>query len=133
MTNPTTPTRRQLREFGVLIGIVFPVLLGWLLPALRGHSFAAWTLWIGMPALLLSGMAPRLLLRPYQGWMALGHALGWVNSHLILGAVFVLVLQPIALVMRLAGHDPLRRRSSADASSYREHRLSDTINLRRIF
>ena len=47
---------------------------------------------------------------PYRGWMALGHALGWVNGHLILGAVFVLVLQPIALLMRLCGYDPLRRR-----------------------
>ena len=133
MAEHSTPTRRQLREFGLLIGIVFPVLLGWLLPTLRGHSFGVWTLWIGLPALLLSALAPRLLLRPYQGWMALGHALGWVNSHLILGLVFVLVLQPIALVMRLAGHDPLRRRSSRAASSYREQRHSDSINLRRIF
>lgn len=133
MANHSTPTRRQLREFGLLIGIVFPVLLGWLLPALKGHGFATWTLWIGLPALLLGALEPRLLRRPYQGWMALGHALGWVNSHLILGVVFVLVLQPIALLMRLAGHDPLRRRSSPDANSYREHRHSDTINLRRIF
>ena len=112
---------------------MFPVVLGWLLPALHGHPFRIWTLWIGIPALVLGVVSPRLLARPYQGWMALGHALGWINSHIILGAVFVLVLQPIALLMRLSGYDPLRRRAAPDTDSYRERRDSDTINLRRIF
>jgi hypothetical protein len=127
------PSRKQLRDFGLLVGVVFPVLLGWLLPALHGHGFRAWTLWIGLPALTLGLVAPRLLARPYQGWMALGHGLGWINSHIILGAVFVLVLQPIAAVMRLSGHDPLRRQIRADLESYRETRNSHTVNLKRIF
>ena len=129
----TTPSRQQLRDFGLLIGIVFPLLLGWLLPALHGHGFRAWTLWVSIPALTLGLLSPRLLARPYQGWMALGHGLGWINSHIILGAVFVLVLQPIALVMRLSGHDPLRRNTSREALSYRETRQTTAINLRRIF
>ncbi len=61
--------------------------------------------------------------------MALGHALGWVNSHLILGLVYVVVLQPIALVMRLLGHDPLRRRWDPNATTYREVREPKPINL----
>ena len=133
MAKSTTPSRKQLRDFGLLLGIVFPVLLGWLLPALHGHAFRSWTLWIGIPALVLGVLSPRLLAKPYQGWMALGHGLGWVNSHIILGAVFVLVLQPIALVMRLCGHDPLRMRSNRDNKSYREIRNSPKINLKRIF
>lgn len=132
---PTTPppTRRQLRDFGLLIGIVFPVVLGWLLPALHGHPFRVWTLWPAIPALLLGLVAPRLLAKPYQGWLALGHALGWINGHLILGLVFILVLQPIALLMRLAGYDPLRRRQVREATSYREQRKQLSINLTRIF
>jgi hypothetical protein len=129
--NPT-PTRRQLREFGLLIGIVVPLLLGWLLPALHGHPFRTWTLVIGGPALLLGLLAPRMLSWPYRGWMALGHGLGWINSHIILGGVFVLVLQPTALVMRLVGHDPLRRQRHNEAT-YREVRREPTINLKRIF
>jgi len=56
--------------------------------------------------------------------MRLGHALGWVNSHLILGAVFLLVLQPIAAVMRLTGYDPLRKKRSGLAS-YREQPIGE--------
>ncbi|MEB3244202.1 MAG: SxtJ family membrane protein [Cyanobacteriota bacterium] len=131
--HPTpAPSRRQLREFGLLIGIVFPLLLGWLLPALHGHAFRAWTLWIGLPALALGLMWPRALAWPYRGWMALGHGLGWINSHLILGLVFLLVLQPIAALMRLLGHDPLRRRRNA-ADTYRERREHPPVNMRRIF
>lgn len=127
------PTRRQLRDFGLLIGIVLPVLIGWLLPALHGHPFRSWTLWPAIPAISLGLFAPRALVWPYRGWMALGHALGWVNGHLILGALFVLVLQPIAFVMRLTGHDPLRRRRTASVSSYREIRPDTAVNLTRIF
>jgi len=132
MTSHTPVSRKQLREFGLLIGIAFPVLLGWLLPALHGHPFRIWTLWIGLPALALGLLAPRLLAKPYQGWTALGHGLGWINSHLILGLVFVVVLQPIALIMRLAGHDPLRRKRHGQ-QSYREVRSNPAINLKRIF
>ncbi len=130
--NPSTPSRRQLREFGLLIGVVFPLLLGWLLPALHGHAFRGWTLWIGLPALVLGLAWPRALAWPYRGWMALGHALGWVNSHLILGLVYLLVLQPIAAVMRILGHDPLRRRRHAQAS-YRETPSPTPKDMHKIF
>ena len=127
-----SPSKKQLREFGWLLGIGFPLLLGWLLPALRGHAFQSWTLWIAIPGLSLGLLAPRALTWPYKGWMALGHALGWVNSHIILGAVFVLVLQPIAFVMRCTGYDPLRRKPSR-LTTYREQRKVKAINLTRIF
>jgi hypothetical protein len=134
MAHPTasSPSQRQLRDFGLLIGVVFPLLLGWLLPALHGHPFRGWTLWIGIPALVLGLAWPRALSRPYQAWMALGHALGWVNSHLTLGLVYLLVLQPIAAVMRILGHDPLRRRRIPQ-ESYREKPSQTPTDMRKIF
>ena len=127
-----TISKKQLREFGLLVGFGFPILIGWLLPLLFGHEFRAWTLWLGIPGLILGLLAPRVLCYPYKVWMAMGHALGWVNSHIILGLVFIVVLQPIALVMRLTGHDPLRR-SRLKEKTYREDRQNHHINLTRIF
>ena len=132
MAMTQSPSRKQLREFGLLLAIGFPLLLGWLLPALRGHGFHTWTLWIAIPGLTFGLLAPHVLAWPYRGWMALGHALGWFNSHIILGAVFLLVLQPIAFVMRLTGYDPLRRRQQ-QLTTYREVREHKAINLTRIF
>lgn len=128
MQHPT-PSTRQLREFGLVVGGLILVVFSWLLPALHGHPPAIWPLWIGLPLVLLGLIAPRSLRQPYRGWMALGHGLGWINSHLILGLVYLLVLQPIALVMRLLGHDPLRRRWDPAATTYRQMRQPKPINL----
>tara|TARA_Y100000766_G_C18696992_1_gene502326 strand:- start:232 stop:627 length:396 start_codon:yes stop_codon:yes gene_type:complete len=131
MTIPS-PTKKQLREFGFLIAVGFPLLLGWLIPTLRGESFHLWTLWIAIPSLILSLGSPYTLSIPYRAWMKLGHALGWVNGHIILGAVFVIVLQPIAAAMRLTGYDPLRRRSKS-TRSYRELVTRSPTDLTRPF
>jgi len=73
-----------------------------------------------------------LLHYPYKIWMALGHALGYVNSHIILGLFFIFLVQPISYIMRLVGYDPLRRRRK-DKQTYREIRKDHQIDLTRIF
>ena len=125
-------SKKQLREFGLLIGFGFPILIGWLLPSLFGHQFRTWTLWIGVPGLLIGFTAPRLLHYPYKGWMLLGNVLGWINSHIILGLVFIFVLQPIAYIMRLTGYDPLKTKRKVE-KTYREVRKDKDIDLKRIF
>ena len=127
-----TISEKQLREFGMLIGFGFPTLIGWLIPAIIGHEFRAWTLLIGVPVLILGLIAPRLLKYPYHFWMKLGHALGWINSHIILGLVFILILQPIAYIMRLTGYDPLRTKRKGE-KTYRENLQNHKTDLTRIF
>ena len=125
-------SKKELREFGLLIGFGFPILIGWLIPLVSGHGFRVWTLWIGFPGFILGLAIPRLLHYPYKIWMAIGHALGWVNSHIILGLVFIVVLQPIAYVMRITGYDPLRKQRKG-LKTYRENRQDHNIDLTRIF
>ena len=124
--------KKQLREFGLVVGFGFPILIGWLLPSVSGHGFRTWTLWVGVPGFILGLAAPRLLHYPYKGWMALGHLLGWINSYIILGLVFLIVLQPIALIMRLFNYDPLRKKKN-NQKSYRETIKEKSIDLTRIF
>ena len=125
-------SKKLLREFGFFIGFAFPLLLGWILPFLGGHSFRIWTLWISFPSIIFAISKPKLLLYPYKAWMKLGHILGWINSRIILGIVFIFVLQPIALIMRISGHDPLRIKSFPQ-KSYREIKINKKINLKKIF
>mgnify|MGYP001182981893 CR=1 FL=1 len=125
-------SNKILREFGLLIGFAFPILVGWFLPSLSNHSFRMWTLWISIPSLILAIAVPNLLLYPYLAWMKLGHVLGWLNSRIILGIVFILVLQPIALIMRIFGHDPLKKKK-LDQKSYREVNDKKRVNLKKIF
>ena len=127
-----TISQKKLLDFGILIGFAFPLFIGFLIPSLLGHGFRIWTLFVGVPALILGLTSPRLLYYPYKIWIALGNALGWVNSKIILGIVFIVVLQPIAFVMRLTGYDPLRRRRKED-KTYREKRKHHQTDLTRIF
>ncbi len=124
--------KKQLREFGFLIGLGFPILLGWIIPSISGHNFRTWTLWIGTPFSIIGTLNPKLLFYPYKGWMKLGNFLGWINSRIILGLVFLVVLQPIALIMRVLGYDPLRAKKGNERS-YREVKENQKTNLTRIF
>ena len=130
MKNKTS--KKILREFGFLIGFAFPFLIGWLLPLLGGHSFRTWTLFIGIPSIIFAITKPSILLYPYRAWMKLGHILGWLNSRIILGLVFLIVLQPIALIMRIFGHDPLKTKKLAQ-NSYREIKTNYKVDLKKIF
>ena len=125
-------SKKQLYEFGLLIGFGFPILIGWLLPAFAGHGFRVWTLWVGVTSLILGVLKPPLLFLPYKAWMALGLALGWINSRLILGVVFILILLPIAIIMRFLGYDPLKLKKRNE-NSYRENKKNHKVNLSRIF
>ena len=79
-------SKKILREFGLVgLGILFSW-DGYYL--LRGHSFAYWTLWIGIPLLFASVFRPFFLYYPYKLWMKLGYILGLINGKIILGLVF---------------------------------------------
>ena len=129
-----TISKKKLREFGFLIGLGIPIIIGWIIPTIGGHMFRTWTLWVAIPALFLGVLKPFLLYYPYKGWMKLGYALGWVNSRLILGLVFLIVLCPIAFIMRFFGYDPLRQNQrERRKSTFRELKKNDRIDLTRIF
>ena len=125
-------SNKILREFGFLVGIGLPILAGWILSALGGHTFRYWTIWISLPLLFTAALKPAFLYYPYKIWMKLGHFLGWVNSKVILGLIFLLVLQPIALIMKSFGYDPLRKKK-LNKTTYREIRSNLNIDLKKIF
>jgi hypothetical protein len=110
--------KAQLRSFGLIVGGIFLLIGLW--PAVwRGADLRAW-------AIVVSGLllAPALIvptaLRPvYTVWMAVGEVLGRINTRIILGFAFYVIVTPIGLVMRLLGHDPMRRRFEPRAASYR--------------
>lgn len=130
MNNLTS--KKVLREFGLIVGLLFPVLIGWIIPSMGGHPFRVWTLFIGVPTLILGSFNPKLLKKPYFLWIKLGHYLGWINSRLILGMVFLIVLQPIAFFMNIFGYDPLRKKKN-NKNTYREITKNNIIDYTKIF
>ena len=114
-----TPSRTELRRFGLTTGAIVIALFGLLLPWLFGKSLPLWP-WIIAAALALPALAvPQALGPVYHGWLKFGHVLGWINTRLILGILFFIVVTPISAFMRLLGHDPMRKRLETDKSTYR--------------
>ena len=125
-------SKKTLREFGLLIGFGIPFFIGWLIPFINGYGFRFWSLFIGLPLISFGFFSPLLLIYPYRAWMTLGKYLGWINSNIILGLVFIIVLQPIAIFMRFLGYDPLKK-INKNCISYRKNRDITIIDLKRIF
>tara|TARA_B100000131_G_scaffold233343_1_gene225221 strand:+ start:399 stop:791 length:393 start_codon:yes stop_codon:yes gene_type:complete len=123
---------KKYREFGLLIGVLVPLIFGILLPIIYGHNAKLWTLWLGLISISLAFFQPRILSYPYKVWMQFGHVLGWINSRIILGFIYILVLLPIALFMRIFGYDPLKKKKLKQ-HTYRENIYNKKIDLNRIF
>ena len=124
--------KKKLRDFGFFVGLGFPLIIGFLIPLLFRHNFRIWTLWLACPILFFTIFNPTILFYPYKAWMKIGNILGWLNSHLILGLVFISVLIPISLVMKIIGYDPLRIKKR-NKKSYREIKVDYEVNLKKIF
>jgi hypothetical protein len=111
-------TKNQLRSFGLTVGGIFAGIGVW--PLLIHSAEPRWWSFIIAAALLLpAAIYPHSLLWPYKGWMALGHVMGWINTRIILGIVFYLVVTPIGIFRRWLGKDPMGQQLRPDLDSYR--------------
>ncbi|MAF95600.1 MAG: hypothetical protein CMM60_07585 [Rhodospirillaceae bacterium] len=104
------------RGFGIVFAFVFAVIGLW--PLLDGGAIRLWAL-IAAGVFAAAGLFWPTLLRPLNRvWFLFGMALHKVVNPLVMGLLFYATITPIALVMRLMGKDPLRRRFDRQAKSY---------------
>lgn len=115
----TTASTRELRQFGLTIGPAVGIIFGLLLPWLWSGHYPLWP-WLIAGGLAATGLfKPALLGLLYRVWMSLAAALGWLNTSILLGIVFFIIMVPFGLIMRLASKDPLAKRFDRNAVSYR--------------
>ena len=117
-------TKKELREFGVVVGAVLVVLAD--IAMWRGRGTYVYLLAGGV---LLAGFGVALpsVLKPLQkAWMALAVIMGFFMSRIILVALFYLVITPIGLLTRMLGKDILDQRLSKEKASY-WHERPDAI------
>ena len=125
-------SKKELREFGFIISFGFPIIIGWIIPLFWGHEFKTWTIFVSIPFLIFTISNPNLLAYPYKYWMIFGEILGWINSKIILGVIFLIILIPISFIMKIFGYDPLKLKNRGK-NSYKEFKNQINSDLRRIF
>jgi hypothetical protein len=104
------PDRDELGRFARAMLIGFFV-IGLIAAARHRHmgttTFVLWTVGAG---LALAALVPGLGRVAYLGVYLPTSILGFFISHIVVGLMFFLVFVPVALVVRLTGHDLLRLR-----------------------
>jgi hypothetical protein len=109
---------KQLRNFGLMVGGIFGAIGLW--PTIiRGENPRLWAVALAVVLVLPALVLPRSLGPVYRIWMALANALNWINTRIILGAIFYGLVTPMGLAMRRLGHDPMRRRFEPSVDTYR--------------
>lgn len=116
----TNLTRGERHVLAALLPILF-AWIGWYVAGRTGNTTLGWALFIGAVVVSLVGLAwPPLLRGLFVAWMALMFPIGWLMSYVILIIIYFGVITPVALLMRLVGFDPLKRRWDRQAKSYWE-------------
>ncbi|MEM9824363.1 MAG: SxtJ family membrane protein [Bacteroidota bacterium] len=74
-----------------------------------GYFQLSYFLWAGIALLLMALFVYPLAKWIHRGWMKLAHILGWINTRLLLGILFFLILVPLAFLRKLFSkqHMPL--------------------------
>lgn len=112
------PSRRELNQFG-FIWLGFFSLFGAIAWLRFDRLDVAASLWLAAVAIPAAGwMVPAVMRLVYIALAVIAFPIGFVVSHLVLAAVYYLVLTPIGLVMRGVGYDPMARRFDPEAASY---------------
>ena len=123
---------KEERNFGRVVGVV--LIAATALQRWRGRpTVAAVAAAIGLTLLVAGTFAPAMLVLPNRWWRRLGHALGWVNTRVLLSLFFFLILTPVGVIMRLLGKDPLDMRGHGSTWKPYGERLRDPKHFERSF
>src|SRR3989344_5715247 len=100
MTSKSPPaSEKELRHFGLLMGLFISVIFGVLFPWLAEHSFPVWPWAVGAAFGLIALVSARLLRPVFRVWMAFALVMNWVMTRLVLGIVFYLFVWPTPLAI----------------------------------
>ena len=114
LTDPGN-SERQERKSAFIVGAVLLLIAAW--NTWRGRPMVYWPTGAAGLVLLLTGLFSASGSRKFHRlWMRLAHALGYVNSRILLSAIYFLMMTPYGLVLRVLGRDTMNRRRSEGQS-----------------
>lgn len=104
MTALLLPTDKGgLRRFALTLAAAVIVLFWLLLPWLFDYARAWWPLAVGGILAVWGLLAPHSIYPLYRLWMSISRVIGWINTRILLGAVFIILVTPMGLVLRALG------------------------------
>ncbi|CAD5966370.1 SxtJ [Planktothrix tepida] len=118
--------QKGLREFGLIGGSIVAIVFGCVLPILRHHSLSVWPWTIAIILWIWAIVAPATLNLVYQIWMRIGLVLGWIQTRIILGLLFYIMITPMGLMKRLLDGNSTTQCFEPDLHTYRQISKQET-------
>lgn len=120
--------KRDLRNFGITIGIALGMLAGLLW--WKGKDTYPVFLIAGSAFVLLGLILPPVLKPLQKAWMTLAVLMGWLMTRVILGILFYFVFTAIGGIPRLFGKQFLDLKIDNSQKSYWSYRKYEPFNKR---
>ena len=111
---PARLSRREARQFGLLVGAAFLVLgavAWWRGRTTTALSFAG----VGATLLIFGLVLPDLLGPVRRAWMGMAGMISRVTTPIFLGLVYFGLFTTVGMIRRLAGHNALKPRLVNDS------------------
>ncbi len=118
--------KKELREFGIVVGVVFGFIGGSLWWRHKEHYIYFFILSLFF---ILSGLLIPIILKPIQKiWMAVGLIIGAVMTRVILCLLFYVVVTPLGLLNKMTSKDSLNLRFNKELQTYWIKRKKESFN-----
>lgn len=104
------------RRFGLSVGVILSIVALW--PLWRSGSIRPIPGTIAVTLLALALLRPAWLHWPMVGWVWLTGKAALTINWVVLAVAFYVVITPLALLFKITGRDPMRRRFDKAAKTY---------------
>jgi len=115
-------TKKELKSFGLTIGIIFLVIGGFLF--FKEKDFYQIFIYFAGGLIGFGYLIPIILKPIYIIWMVFAVILGWIMNRVILMLLFYILITPIGILARVFGKDFLEL-NKPDKYTYWNYRNSD--------
>ncbi len=103
MKTMMTDKLKQEKQFALMMSWAVPLFFFVLLPWFFSFNRHAWPIVVSGLFLVLYFILPQWISYPYRLWMFISVIMGWVNTRIILGLTYYVMILPMGLVLKMLG------------------------------
>ena len=126
MNNDTNqPKPLDNRVFGLIFSGIFCVI--GMFPMLFGAEYRQWAILVAAAWALPALIYPAILAPLNRLWAQFGQLMHQIINPILMGCIFFLTVLPTAMMLKLFGKDPMRRKFDVGVDSYWISREPDSL------
>ena len=104
------------RSFGIVFATFFVIISFY--PILQEENIKLWALLISIILFILSFVFPKIFIIPNKLWFKLGMLLGAIIAPIIMALIYLFIVTPTGIIMRLLNKDLLNQKINKSKKSY---------------